>query len=89
LGAINSCQSTAIIWQSAAHAIGHFAEVPPKKPRENPTTAASRARNGTEVHVLMIRKHTTMLAIDAPFSTTYGVFIVAITFYVLHNSGVS
>jgi hypothetical protein len=35
----------------------------------------------------MIGKHTTMLAIDAPFSTTYGVFIVAINLYVLHNAG--
>jgi hypothetical protein len=35
----------------------------------------------------MIRKHTTSFVIDAPFSTTYGVFIVAITLYVLHNAG--
>jgi len=41
----------------------------------------------TEVHGRTIRSPTTMLAIDAPFSTTYSVFIVAMASYVLHNAG--
>jgi hypothetical protein len=57
------------------------------KPDEHRVTPGLLLRNHTEVHGLTIRKSTTIVAIDASFSTTYGVFIVAITFYVLHNAG--
>ena len=86
LGATNSCQSTAIIWQPAAQAIGHFAEVSPMKPEESPMTTANAERDYTDVHVLMICYKTTMIAIGASFSTIYGVFIVAMCGYVVHNS---
>jgi hypothetical protein len=49
------------------------------KPEENPATADEAGRNRTKVHGRMICTTTTTIAISVSFSTTYSVFIVAIS----------
>jgi hypothetical protein len=49
------------------------------KPEENRATADASRRNRTKVHGLTICTTTTTIAISVFFSTTYGVFIVAIS----------